>query len=336
MATDVLSRAQALSFLAKIGMKDAEKLLREEPRKFLSDLMKAYQAHLPFQCLSLLAQPLEERHVPTQEEIVEAGMSMEGGLCFTLNTFMYLLLRALGFKVDVLDGSFSLSCHPHTHMVVLLRDLSAPGDNYIVDIGGGFPFFEIISVKDLPVTRYEAGLEYRYQHLNGSVVRLHRMTREVSERGQIEVDGDWTQIFHFDLNPVDANFSRPYMKMIYVEEGDSDFLRSIRAVRYPPEAALIEEGLLPAPGGEESGSSAGDRRQEKEGVEGSLKGKPTMLGFRDQTLIVGPMDAASKTKVEEDVWAARIKECFPTIPSAKVDVAVQKVMELERQKNNPV
>ncbi|XP_063587547.1 uncharacterized protein LOC134764811 [Penaeus indicus] len=340
MATDVLSREQAFSFLVKVGMADGGKNLREEPRKFLSDLIKAFQAHLPFQCLSLLAQPLEERHVPTPEEIVEAGMSLEGGLCFTLNNFMCFLLRALGFKADVLDGNFSLSCHPHTHIVVLLSDLSAPGDNYIIDVGGGFPFLEMIPVNDLPVTRHEVGLEYRYQYLNGTVVRLHRLGQADSEREQLVVEGDWAQIFHFDLNPVDVNFIRPYMKKIYVEEGDCDFLRSIRAVRYPPEAALMEKGILPVPESEESESPAGVRCQKKEGVERPTAEGPeetrTMLAFRDQTLIVGPMDGASKTKVEEDVLATRIKKCFPTIPPAKVDMAVQKVLELERQKSNPV
>lgn len=131
------------------------------------------------------------------------------------------------------------------------------------------------------------------------------------------------------------------MRNIYVEEGDCDFLRSIRAVRYPPEAALNEEGILPAPEGEEGESSAGDRCQKKEGVErpaeeGSEREKRIMLAFRDQNLIVGLMDGASKTKVEEDVLAARIKKYFPTIPPAKVDGAVQKVLELERQKSNPV
>ncbi|XP_047470218.1 uncharacterized protein LOC125025925 [Penaeus chinensis] len=340
MATDVLSREQAFSFLAKVGMADGEKNLREEPRKFLSDLIKAFQAHLPFQCLSLLAQPLEERHVPTPEEIVEAGMSLEGGLCFTLNNFMCLLLRALGFKADVLDGNFSLSCYPHTHIVVLLSDLSAPGDNYIIDVGGGFPFLEMIPVNDLPVTRHEVGLEYRYQYLNGAVVRLHRLGQIDGEREQVVVEGDWAQIFHFDLNSVDVNFVRPYMKKIYVEEGDCDFLRSIRAVRYPPEAALMEKGILPAPEGEESESPAGDRCQKKEGVERPTAEGPeekrTMLAFKDQTLIVGPMDGASKTKVEEDILAARIKKYFPTIPPAKVDMAVQRFLELERQKSNPV
>ncbi|XP_042864420.1 uncharacterized protein LOC122248470 isoform X3 [Penaeus japonicus] len=204
MPSDLLSREQALSFLDKVGITDGEETLRKDPRRFLSDLLKAYQEHVPFQCVSLLAQSSEERHVPTLEEIVEAGLSLEGGLCFTLNTFFCLLLRALGFKVDVLDGSFSLSCHPHTHEVLLLRDLSEPGDNYIIDVGGGCPFLELIPVKDLPVTRYEAGFEYRYQYLGGMVARLHRI-REDSERNQNET-WPWA-VYRTMLEEQDVRFS---------------------------------------------------------------------------------------------------------------------------------
>ena len=52
----------------------------------------------------MMSVAVEERHVPSLEEVVAKGLALEGGVCYDLNTFMCVLLRALGYQADVLDG----------------------------------------------------------------------------------------------------------------------------------------------------------------------------------------------------------------------------------------
>lgn len=111
----------------------------------------------------------------------------------------------------------------------------------------------------------------------------------------------WDKTFDFNFNPVDYNFFYSYMDRVYVKK-DGIFLNSIRAVRFPAVDA-----------GTEAAASDGER---------------VMVAFKDQSLLLGPIDSVEKTKVSAAEWAARIKHFFPTIPPAKVDVAVSKMLDL--------
>ncbi|XP_047469920.1 uncharacterized protein LOC125025765 isoform X2 [Penaeus chinensis] len=305
----LLTQEKALSFLNKLGVENGLGKLQQDPCKFITDLIKAYQEQVPFQCVTMMGLAVEDRHIPTLEEIVEAGLSMEGGVCLTLNVFFCLLLRALGLKVDLLDGNYSAHGDDHSHVILLLSDLRFPGDNYVIDVGNGFPSMEMIPLKELPVEHYHAGLEYRYEYSGEDVIRLHRSGDTTLDGENPVMRGEWRQVFHFTLKPVDFEYFQPHMERIYLDES-CDFLQCIRAVRFPTETALIQKGLLPKEGGSEE---KGDKRM--------------VLAFKNQSLLAGPMDKDIKTKVEMDVLAAKIKEFFPGIPADKVDKAVQKIVK---------
>ncbi|XP_071516020.1 uncharacterized protein [Panulirus ornatus] len=294
----LLERIAALGFVEKVGVSDGEDLLSRDPVAFINSLLKGFMEHVPFQSVSMIAVPEEERHIPSLEEVVEAGLSLEGGVCFTLNTFMCIVLRALGFHAHVLDGSHKNSPGSHTHVVVLLQDLRFPGDLHIVDVGGGYPFFEAVAMADLPLEYYQAGLHRRYESTTDMGFVLHR---GVDHLLKTEDDPNWDKVFDFNMKPVDYNFFYSYMDRVYVKK-DGIFLNSLRAIRFP--AAV--------PG---RGAAASD-------------GERVMVAFKDQSLLLGPMDSAEKTKVSTADWAARIKHFFPTIPPVKVDVAVGKMLDL--------
>lgn len=308
---NLLTQEKALSFLNKLGLENGLEKLQQNPCKFITDLIKAYQEHVPFQCVTMMALAVEERHIPTLEEIVEAGLSMEGGVCLTLNVFFCLLLRALGLKVDLLDGNYSAHGDDHSHVILLLSDLRFPADNYVIDVGNGFPSMEMIPLKELPVEHYHAGLEYRYEYSGEDVIRLHRSGDTTLDGENPVMRGGWRQVFHFTLKPVDFEYFQPHMEKIYMDES-CDFLQCLRAVRFPTETALIQKGLLPKEA-EKKGGSPGDKRM--------------VLAFKNQSLLAGPMDKDIKTKVEKDVLAAKIKEFFPAIPADNVDMAVQKILK---------
>ncbi|KAK8747202.1 hypothetical protein OTU49_016675 [Cherax quadricarinatus] len=52
-----------------------------------------------------------------------------------------------------------------------------------------------------------------------------------------------------------------------------------------------------------------------------------MVAMKDQSLLLGRIDAAIKTKVSVDEWTATLKHYFPTIPPAKVDLAVHRMVQ---------
>ncbi|XP_066966500.1 uncharacterized protein [Macrobrachium rosenbergii] len=298
----LLDYSTAIEFLERIGLADPEKLLKENPLSFLESFVRGYQEHMPFQCVSILAQSTEEKHVPTLQEVVEAGLSLEGGLCLTLNTFACILLRVLRFKAELVDGCYSALGNTHNHVLILVKDLRHDGDDYIIDVGNGFPFEDPIAVNELPGARHCAGLEYKYQwqdDVGGFILRLHRVGDDVPEWENAVMREGWRQVFHFNLKPVTFDYFHPYMEGIYVEEGGSDFHTTLRAVRFPS----------------------------------SGKNERTMLAFKNQSFLTGPMDKAQKTRIGYEELSCKIKENFPTIPQSKIDLGVKNWLKITEVKS---
>lgn len=370
----LLDRHRAIKFLEDVGIVDGEALLARDPLIFINTLIGSFMTRLPFQCVSLMAQTVEERHVPSLEEVVEAGLSLEGGICFTLNVFMGILLRTFGFHVQFLDGSYSASKDHHTHIVLLVKDLRSPEDDHFIDVGGGHPFLAAVAVDSLPVTFHQAGLKYTYCRRGDLVLRFHHENRN-PETGQDVVAKEGRQVFHFSLNPVDFEDIRSNMDKVYVYEERSVCLQGIRAVRFPPADEIQTEdiGIIGTDTNEKSldnkqnlneeieKTSMNKRDSGKKSFEENDKDdfQPTsgaramnvetkdknlgkelearksaelsddriMVAMKDQSLLLGRVDAATKTKVCNEKWTATLKNLFPTIPPAKVNLAVLKMIQ---------
>lgn len=313
--SSILDYETALLFLEKVGVMDGEERSRSDPLSFLNDLIAGFQEHVPFQCVSILAQTSVEKHVPTLEEVVEAGMSLEGGVCFTLNTFMCILLQTLHFNAHVVDGSYSAFGDTHNHVVVLLSDLRFAGDDYIIDVGSGFPFQDPLPLSELPCTRNCAGNEYKYEWSDQMIHRLHRAGDEILKGEKPVMHGEWRQVFHIDLHPVSFDHFRPYMENIYTDSGICDFHTSLRAVRFPPSRLNTVEN---------------DEQYQSPEFKAATKDGRIMIAFKNQSLLEGPMDKALKTRISTEEWADKIKEKFPTIPSCKVDLAIQNMIDMAK------
>ncbi|XP_071516235.1 uncharacterized protein [Panulirus ornatus] len=366
-----LKLCQAMEFLGKVGVLDAEDLLSRDPLALVNSIIRAFMTYVPYQCVSLLAQAKEERHVPTLEEVVEAGLSLEGGLCFTNNAFFCILLRTLGLDAHMLRGSYSACNFPDNHAMVLVRHLRFHGDEHFVDVGSAQPFSEAVAVSSLPVTFYYAGLESRYCRMGDLVLRLNRRGDNKPSGEQSLMFGEWRQLFHFTLTPVDYDSFRPHMENIYINE-KSPFLQFVRAVHFPP-AEFLQGNPTTHKGNsilhmdlssnEKSGSVNRINNKSKASnfslqtenlvvinefqafsdnvltvvdemkkagcnVESTeLYGDRILVAIRNQTLLLGPMDAVVKTKVSAEDLANKIKLFFPSIPPAKVDLAVQRVSD---------
>ncbi|KAG7160983.1 uncharacterized protein LOC121875745 [Homarus americanus] len=308
----LLERYKALEFLERVGVVDGEALLTRDPLAFINTLIPAFLIHVPFQCVSLVAQTKEEHHVPSLEEVVEMILSLEGGLCYSLNTFMCILLRTLHLDAHVLKGSYTSSRLEHNHILVLVKDLRHPGDEHIIDVGCGYPLQEAVAVNSLPVTYYYSGLEYKYCRKGELVLRLHRRGDTNPDKEQAVMVGEWRQIFHFTLTPVQYDFFLPHMASVYVDE-KSHFMQSILAARFPTADTVLTE--------EHSGDTSSSIRKSNPAKEDN-SGK-ILMAFKDQILMLGPFNAIVTTEVSLEEWATKIKNYFPTIPPAKVDLAVR-------------
>ena len=114
--------------------------LRENKPLFFNEIIKAFLS-VPFQNLHLLGEPEAGRHVPTWEGSKDSVMRGYGGICYSLCLFMKYLLEALGY--DVYFAACSAFGFPDNHITTIVRDLSFPGSNHIVD-NIAFPTFEAI------------------------------------------------------------------------------------------------------------------------------------------------------------------------------------------------
>lgn len=80
-------------------------LLRKNRQNFLLDVLEVpldsslelflnrFKNRIPFQSVTLLATPPEERHVPNLCESVQNVLNGTGGLCYTLNPFLKFFLE---------------------------------------------------------------------------------------------------------------------------------------------------------------------------------------------------------------------------------------------------
>jgi len=146
----------------------------DERLQILNDII--YRQHeIPFQSISLCSLPPEKRRRPTVAEVKEAVLSKTGGLCYTLNVFLFYLLRALGYeaflnKSKVLTGRVS-----DNHILVLVDNVVSNGDSYLAEVGCANPTFTALSLnfdKESPVYR-ELSLTYKLVKIGNVITQMH-------------------------------------------------------------------------------------------------------------------------------------------------------------------
>lgn len=234
-----LSEAEACTFIADIlKLGDAREKLISNRVKFLDDLIKAHYSIVPFQNVTLLSQPVEERHVPTWNEIKAAVMGGYGGLCYTLAGFMKALLAALGYNVHFASADIF---YPNNHVTVIVNNLTFSGSLHMVDLSG-YPTFEAIPLnfeKESPEYNHSF-LRYKFVRAASNVIwRMHRTELEldrplVPEQEYITTDG-WRRVCMIDLTPREFSSFYGTMAIVYTrpEINATPFQKSYRAVWFP-------------------------------------------------------------------------------------------------------
>lgn len=234
-------------------LRDVLKL--EEPEKekekcsweLLNKVIHAMYNTLPFQCLTLMAKPLEERHRPTDDEIKSAMFQGLGGLCYTLNLFTYHLLKYLGYDVH-LNTSLVPDATTTTdnHLVVLLKNLRKDGDIHLVDAGCGHPTFQAISLDfetESPMFQ-ESFLRYKFVKHGCKIRRLHDPASNPLIPGNMCSEAksdDYFELFYeFEIKPTaDIDDVKPYMDIVYTDPDYTPFHKSLRAMKYKNDRLIL-------------------------------------------------------------------------------------------------
>lgn len=231
-----MSKQEAASFVSGVLKIDSpiEKMLGDR-FSLLDQIIKAFYATIPFQSISLISTKPENRiRAPSIDEIKSDVMSRKGGLCYTLNVFMKLLLESLGYD------AFHCTSHilaQNNHILTIVKNLVKPEDKYLVDVGIWFPTFEAVPldfVTESPVYD-QSFLEYKFVWEGKMLARWHRRgDMRALNQGELTVDG-WRRFCVIDPTPKDQEFFEKPMNLIYSDINGTitPFHHRLRAIFYP-------------------------------------------------------------------------------------------------------
>lgn len=158
----------------------------------LQTLRALHEAHLlavPFENLDIhLGKAIVLDEVSLWAKIVE---HKRGGFCYELNGLFALLLRALGFSVDMLSAAVTNSTDgfgPEFDHLTLLVHLE---ENWLADVGFGEAFRQPLLLQATITQRQAIG--------------SYKLEREGESWLYQEWDGDWKPAYRFTLQPHDLS-----------------------------------------------------------------------------------------------------------------------------------
>ena len=141
MDTDYLITREQLQHLLHEVLEltdDDMSLLQTNRLQFLHKLNKAYEQSIPFQNLSFTCVPFAERHMPTMQENIDNVISGIGGLCWTLNSVLFVILKELGFDALLISGSI-VDENRAPHVMVLVSNVDKTEATFLMDVGFAAP-----------------------------------------------------------------------------------------------------------------------------------------------------------------------------------------------------
>ena len=252
----MMHKADALIFVEKalgIPWTEASENLSTPDLKRLTKLITVYQQRISFQNLSLLSEKPASRAVPCLDQIKSDGLGLLGGLCYTHNVFMMHLLSALGYKVYHAASTCNPD-HPNNHIVTILEDLSEKGSLHLVDVGCGYPTYNIVDLgfsENISRVYTQGFLQYRFKRINnGCFERQHRTTFDLSLKAACSTVNEgllgksserWERFYDFDLQPRELSYFHDAMSEVYTDR----FLKKFRVLKFHENgdiSALKEKG----------------------------------------------------------------------------------------------
>ncbi|XP_023931193.1 arylamine N-acetyltransferase 1-like [Lingula anatina] len=231
---DLLSKEEATVFVENVlGLIDIQMRFNTDRLSFLNDIIYEYHCKVPFHNVDLLALPVSERRLPNLTELKERGLSGRGGLCYQNNTFLYFVLRALGYDVTLVKGQVK---YPGNHVLLVAHDVVTSGDSYLIEAGMGYPTMKAIPLDfqdESPVYTFSFCTLKYVRMEDGEFHRMHKGLAKDSYKGENDLDNSWRYVYSFNTAPCILKDFESSMVRPYTNPTTSIFLNSLRAVRFP-------------------------------------------------------------------------------------------------------
>lgn len=118
------------------------------------------------------------RRFPSEKDLIDIGLTGNGGCCIQLNYFSMLVFKAIGLDSFVVRGDHYCAPIAGTHCMVMVT-LRTPEDHgtYMIEVGGGFPMLQPVPMDShkLPFRVVEAaGFPYEFREIApGWVGKFH-------------------------------------------------------------------------------------------------------------------------------------------------------------------
>nr|XP_054755352.1 uncharacterized protein LOC129261313 [Lytechinus pictus] len=208
-----ITKEEAFHFLDNVlQIESAEMKLKANKVKFLEDVIKAMHHHIPYQTIKRIAMPDEERRLPTAAGIKSDITSKLGGLCYQLQIFSWMLLRALNFDAHLvpMDGMR----RENIHVGIVLKDLTCQGSKHLFEVGTSLPTHRLVPLHfDQGSPEYnDSCMTYRFIHdQNGTFILQPRVSSEL-------IDGKWFSFgfIHTEQTVLVSHFdSATYMRKLF-------------------------------------------------------------------------------------------------------------------------
>lgn len=202
-----LSILELNQFLEQIDIFKTETTLN-----FLNEFIFKILSKIPFQNFEMIERGFG--HIPTEEDIKEDMLSLNGGTCATMNIFIATVLYELGFDVSLINGTMMKK---NDHIAILLN---FENKFYTIDLGDGQPYFE-----PLPT--------------NEDIFRKHpfRTYRTINQLGNLRIDflinGKWSTDVTLHLIKKTYNQIYKTLEQHYTQIEFGPFWSGIRFALYP-------------------------------------------------------------------------------------------------------
>ncbi|ACS85410.1 arylamine N-acetyltransferase family protein [Musicola paradisiaca] len=179
----MLNHSDIHRYLLRIGVET----LPEAPRPRLDALHLAHLRHIPFENLDVIFQKTIIPGLPaTYDKVVERR---RGGFCFELNYCFYVLLKSLGFDVQMLAGQVwneeGFYGRPFDHLFVLVK---LPQETVLADISFGDAFSVPLPIDGQ--VSHERDVSFRVEDCYGEYRLLKRSPTQA-----------WQPLYKFSLQP---------------------------------------------------------------------------------------------------------------------------------------
>ncbi|XP_041472346.1 uncharacterized protein LOC121421645 [Lytechinus variegatus] len=233
-----ITREEALSFLQDVlNLESALSKLKTDKIAFLNEFFKAFSHHVPYQTVKALSTPPDARSLPTSADIKKSVTSKEGGLCYQLNLFAWMLLCALEFEAHLVSGD----CLVYTdiHVVVIIDNILKKGSRHIFDVGMGFPILRLVPLDFEHQSPVYTDSNTRYRFVRQGHVIIYQLCKETHQSEAIShreyIQDGWISFIriHVDQSVPVSHFDNRMTKVFTEIDPDLYFLTSLRCLAFP-------------------------------------------------------------------------------------------------------